>query len=560
MKDKPTLKTMILGLDGATFDVMLPFIKEKKLPTLAYLLEKGAWGELESTIPPVTAAAWPSFMTGENPGKHGILDFMQATIGGKTGGESKEVVSTESFAGRTFLDVMSSRGMKVGVITVPVTYPPWDINGIMISGYPSPDNDKIYSFTKDISIDIKEPLNFSAEYYKTASEEEIIEDCIAGDRRRADLMFDLLSRYDFDCFVVVLGGIDRSQHDYWKYYDPDYPNVPKKVREKFRDSVFRNYKLADDQIAKFLEIYGDITNLFIISDHGFGRQPFNYFNVNLWLRNHGWLAVERSKALARETLRKIYYGLALLFTPKERKKSFFLEKLKSMAPMMGGGNSAGGGSGSVFAWEKTRAFDYPLAYPTGGIMINVKGRQPKGIVDAGQEYDELVNTIIQELLEYRDHNTGGRVVERALKRDELYQGPYVHNFPDIVYVLNPNYESGKELFGGEITSVPALRLSKKSGLHRMNGIFIAYGPGIKACHIQGAKIIDVAPTILYCGGLPIPDNMDGVILTDIFKEEVLQQHQAEYLSWKWERPTKEVVLETQEHDEMKEKLRSLGYL
>ena len=84
MKDKPTLKTMILGLDGATFDVMLPFIKEKKLPTLAYLLENGAWGELESTIPPVTAAAWPSFMTGENPGKHGILDFMKATIGRKS--------------------------------------------------------------------------------------------------------------------------------------------------------------------------------------------------------------------------------------------------------------------------------------------------------------------------------------------------------------------------------------------------------------------------------------------------------------------------------------------
>lgn len=560
MKDKPTLKTMILGLDGATFDVMLPFIKEKKLPALAYLLENGAWGELESTIPPVTAAAWPSFMTGENPGKHGILDFIKTTIGRKSSGQSEEVVSTKSFAGRTFLDVMSSRGMKVGVITVPVTYPPWDINGIMISGYPSPDNDKIYSFTKDISIDINEPLNFSAEYYRTASEGEIIEDCIVSDRRRADLTFDLLNRYDFDCFVVVLGGIDRSQHDYWKYYDPEYPNVPKEAREKFRDSVFRNYKLADGQIARFLETYGDVTNLFILSDHGFGRQPFNYFNVNLWLKDRGWLTVKRNKVLAREALKKIHHALALLLTPKNRKKSLFLEKLKSMAPMMGSGNSSGGGSGSVFAWEKTKAFYYPLAYPAGGIMINVKGRQPKGVVNAGKEYDELVNSIIQNLLAYRDHNTGEKVVERALRRDQLYHGPYVHNFPDIVYVLNRNYGSGKELFGRHITSVPALRLSKLSGVHLMNGVFIAYGPKIKPCHIQGARIIDVAPTVLYSSGLPIPDNMDGVILKNIFKEETLRRWAVEHISLKAKKPAREVDLEGYEDEQMKEKLRSLGYL
>ncbi len=94
----------------------------------------------------------------------------------------------------------------------------------------------------------------------------------------------------------------------------------------------------------------------------------------------------------------------------------------------------------------------------------------------------------------------------------------------------------------------------------MNGIFIAHGPKIKPSQISGARIIDVASTVLYATGLRIPKTMDGVILTDIFKEEVLQQHQAEYSSWQGERPTQEVVLESQEHDEMKEKLRSLGYL
>jgi len=551
MQSKSKLKTMIIGLDGATFDLILPFIKENKLPTFARLLEKGAWGKLESTIPPITAAAWTSFMTGQNPGNHGIINFTKAGINEASG---EEIVTTEDFAGKTFFDVMSNNGMKVGVITVPITYPPWDINGIMISGYPSPDNDKIYFMSKDISVDVNEPLNFSAEYYRISSEEQIIEDCLYRDKLRADLMFDLLDRYEFDCFVIVLGGTDRSQHDYWKYHDPHYPSVSDDDRKKFQDAIFRNYKLADEQIAKFLDMYGEETNLFIISDHGAGRHPFNFFNVNLWLRKNGWLKLDAKKALVREALRKIYLAFMPLLVPKNKKTTRLLPKLKQRSTKLGGG------SGKVFDWNKTSAFYYPLAYPAGGIMINLKGRQPCGIVKPGCEYDDLVNAIIQSLLEYRDEKTGEKIVERAYSRQQVYQGPYVHNFPDIVYVLNPNYESGKEILGSIVSPVPQIRLSKKSGLHLMNGIFIAHGPKIKPSQISGARIIDVAPTVLYATGLCIPKAMDGVILRDIFKEQVLQQHQAEYLSWKGERPTKEVVLETQEHDEMKEKLRSLGYL
>lgn len=551
IQSKPKMKTMIIGLDGATFDLILPFIKENKLPTFARLLEKGAWGKLESTIPPITAAAWTSFMTGQNPGNHGIINFTKA---GTNGASEEEIVTTKDFAGKTFFDVMSNNGLKVGVITVPITYPPWDINGIMISGYPSPDNDKIYSMSKDVSVNVNEPLNFSAEYYRISSEEQIIKDCLYRDKLRADLMFDLLDRYEFDSFVIVLGGTDRSQHDYWKYHDPQYPGVSDDDRKKFRDAIFRNYKLADEQIAKFLDMYGEETNLFIISDHGAGPHPFNFFNVNLWLKNNGWLKLDAKKALVREALRKIHLAFMPLLIPKNKKSTRLFPKLKQRS------TSLGGGSGKVFNWNNTSAFYYPLAYPAGGIMINLKGRQPHGIVKPGCEYDDLVKAIIQSLLEYHDKKTGKKIVEKAYSRQQAYQGPYVQSFPDIVYVLNPNYESGKEILGSVVSPVPKIRLSKKSGLHLMNGIFIAHGPKIKPAQISGAGIIDVAPTVLYASGLRIPSAMDGVILTDIFKEEVLQQHQAEYLSWKGERPTKEVVLETQEHDEMKEKLRSLGYL
>ena len=151
MKSKKSLKTLIIGLDGATFDLILPFVAKGELPCFAYLMKNGAWGELASTLPPVTAAAWPSFMTGENPGKHGILKFTQIDSGPETNGDYKQAITSKSFAGRTFFDVMKMNGNRVGAVTIPVTYPPWDINGIMISGFPSPDNNKIYSVSPHIS-------------------------------------------------------------------------------------------------------------------------------------------------------------------------------------------------------------------------------------------------------------------------------------------------------------------------------------------------------------------------------------------------------------------------
>jgi predicted AlkP superfamily phosphohydrolase/phosphomutase len=553
MGSRPGLKTLIVGLDGATFDLILPFVKENRLPTFARLLEKGAWGELESTIPPITAAAWTSFMTGENPGKHGTIDFIKI-IGPGPDGNAQHVVTTEDFAGRTFFDVMAGNGLKVGVMTVPVTFPPWDVNGIMISGYPCPDNDKIYSTAKDISFRVDEPLNFGAEYYRNASEDEIIEDCLHRDRLRKDLMFDLLEKHEFDCFAVVLGGIDRAQHDYWKYHDPDYPFVDEDKREKFRDAIYRNYKLADDVLAQVLERYGDAVNLFILSDHGAGRHPFVSFNVNLWLRRNGLLEVRILKALSREAAKGILYALYAALAPRNRKSSRVVPKITPRSP------ADGGGSGRVFDWKRTRAFFYPLMYPTGGIMINLEGRQPHGTVRPGKEYEALVDEIIEKLSSYRDAKTGEKVVEKAVRRGNLYHGRYVEDFPDIVYVLNRKYESEKNLFGPVTTPVRRIVLEKKSGLHLMHGIFMAHGPDVAPGKIGGARIIDLAPTLLYNIGLPVPESMDGVVLKEIFREDMLRLRPVRYAKWEGAESGNGHDVETEENEQMKDKLRSLGYL
>ena len=557
MKSKSTLKVMIFGLDGATFDLMLPFIEKGDMPNLAYILEKGAWGELESTYPPMTAAAWPSFMTGENPGKHGILQFIPGDSGQALDGYQQKAATTETFSGRTFFDVMRIHGKRAAAITIPVTYPPWDINGIMISGFPSPDNNKIYSISKDISISINEPLNFEAGYYKTTGEEQILEDCLYRDKLRSKLTIDLLQRYEFDCFSVVFGGIDRACHDFWKYHESEYPGINVDMRLKYKDAIYRNYKLADKEIGKYLDCFGDKATLFVISDHGSGRTPFYSFNINVWLKKKKFLSLNYGKALFREMAKKSFKSVSATLTPKNKKSTIFFQGIRKNAANI---NVLGSKITSVFDWEKTKAFYYPLMYPVDGIMINQKGRQSNGSVNPGKEKKNIVDKIIKELIELKDNNTGGNIVSNALPREEIYSGPFIENFPDIIYTLNKKYLGENSIFGPIINNVPKFRLLRRSGLHTMHGIFIAFGQKIKPMRIKGARIIDVAPTILYCSGLPIPETADGRVLKEIFQKEIIKKQSIKYFNFEEKLVRNQESINDIENLQMVEKLRSLGYI
>jgi len=138
------LKLLVIGLDGATFDVILPLIGKNELKTLKKIMDDGVYGELRSAIPPISGPAWASFMTGLSPGSHGIFGFVDYNPQRYDGFIRGSLVTSGSLAGSTFFDVLDSSGYKIGAITVPMTYPPWVINGVMISGYPCPYTEKIY--------------------------------------------------------------------------------------------------------------------------------------------------------------------------------------------------------------------------------------------------------------------------------------------------------------------------------------------------------------------------------------------------------------------------------
>lgn len=123
-------KLLIIGLDGATWSVLIPLIEEGELPTLEKLLKNGCYGTLESTIPPVTGAGWLALATGKTPGKTGIIDFVNR----KDKSYKLYPVTSFDFKGHSLWDYLSKVNKKIGVFNYPMLFPPYKINGFMVSG------------------------------------------------------------------------------------------------------------------------------------------------------------------------------------------------------------------------------------------------------------------------------------------------------------------------------------------------------------------------------------------------------------------------------------------
>jgi predicted AlkP superfamily phosphohydrolase/phosphomutase len=545
---------LIVGLDGATFDIIRPLVHEGKLPHLRRLIETGTSGDLRSTLPPVTAPAWSSFMTGTNPGNHGIFQW-RTYDPTKYTCVDESVVTAARLAGTTFWDILSSYGYKVGVLTVPVTYPPWHVNGFMLSGYPCPDARKNYTYPAAYADSLADSYNFSADYYLSASEEEVWTNGLEMLRKRTSLAMKLISEENLDVCVLVLGEIDRAQHDFWKYGDSDFPAYHSEKGRTFRNVIAEHYQVSDAQIGRLLELATEETTVIVMSDHGAGPHPPTYFHTNSWLKSLGLLEL-RSHRL-NPTPGVLRRGLETI-----RSVLPFEEQVRRMLPA-GVVHRARGISLNIsdVDWSRTKAYRFPMYHPAEGIEINLRGRQPQGIVEPGSDYEQVRDFIVGQLRRVKDPGSGVPIVEEVHKREDIYSGPYLEIAPDIVFVTSPRFRAEREIGQDYVAPVPLRQLEKYNGLHQMNGIFVARGKSIKAAStLDGARIIDIAPTVLYAMALPIPRDMDGRVLLETFLPSHMESHPPEYSDGLERGPIADFGLSPEDEQAMRDKLRGLGYL
>lgn len=550
------LRLLIIGLDGATFDVIKPMIAAGELPHLASLMAEGTHGELQSTVPPISPAAWTSFMTGVNPGQHGILGFLIYNPL-RYNVEAKPLTSM-SLAGRTFFDLLGEARHRLVVVTVPLTYPAWPINGCMISGPPCSDGGADYVYPPSLDTKLTRRYTFPAVFWATASNDEFFHKGIEMDASRAALVARLIEEEQPTVVTVVLGSTDRAQHAFWRYHDREFGAQLGLPEEKdYSQAIAETYRRADENIGRLLAYAREDTLVLVLSDHGGGPAATKHIHTNVWLRQLGLLKTKRGHDILVSGLRKGLVRIRRRIGARVEKRiraklpTRVVEQTRSLTMNV-----------AQINWSSTCAFRFPMNTPAEGIEINVAGRQPNGIVQPGDEYEQVRQHIIEQARELTDPETGSPIVAHAYRREEIYSGAYMELMPDVVLIFHNGYTPGTRTAPPLFTPVSAGTLERTNGHHQIEGIFVAQGKSVKKGQIlEGARLIDVAPTLLHALEIPVPTEMDGRVL-DIFDEAYLEAHPVQYVDKHstGASPLEDTGLTAEEEEQIKAHLERLGYL
>jgi predicted AlkP superfamily phosphohydrolase/phosphomutase len=536
------MKTFLLGLDGMTLKTVEPYVRKNLLPNFKKLMAQGAYGVLHSTIPAITGPGWVSLATGKNPGKHGVYEFRK-----REGYEAKLITKNTSPYAEPIWSILSRSAKNVIINNMPFTYPPDEVNGIMISGLMTPGINTEFVFPRYLK---KELLNLFPEYKLDVStrktifsgnKDDLLRDVFKITEHGRKLMNYLLDNNPWDFFFSVFIGPDRIQHFLW---DEILSMDPKCIEY---------YRLLDDTLGDVLRRINHDTALFIVSDHGFGALK-KIFHINSYLRELGLLQV-RENTITKNVLGKIDFSSVVstaykfldrtgLLNLKEHLPRPLVNRIRHSLLVDGCGKNK-------IDWTKTKAFSL-LWF---GVNINIKEKEPNGVVEKA-DYSQLCERIKQNLLSVKDPETGKKVVKTVCKTEEIFTSEYAEGFPDLIVVLNDSYTIRNDLAPYIISDSRKLFLT---GDHNSEGLFFAYGDIINNKRVD-AEIYDIMPTLLYLMGTPIPEDVDGRILTEVLDKGFLERNQVRFEKPATSTPSGEKGLDQDQARKVEEQLRSLGYL
>jgi predicted AlkP superfamily phosphohydrolase/phosphomutase len=516
-------RVFIFGLDGATLDLIRPYVEEGYLPNFARVMKEGMSGELESTIQPNTPTAWSSFMTGTNPGKHGVFNFRARRD------DSYEVrpINGADSKGDTIWQIASAAGLRVASINQPMTFPPQPVNGIMISGWDAPGRDTQITYPKNLVDELEGkfgPYIIDTGFRKIGMQQydEWLDELDRMNEQRNQVVDYVYHMEDWDIFSGVYVCLDRAQHVLWRLIDPNHPYYDAELAATYGDRILHYHKEMDAQLGRILNWLGDDSSLVILSDHGFGQ---------------------------------IYYGLRI-------NKLLADLGLFRLQPDAAEKVAAGENGTSLVDWSQTKAYSFGYH---GQIFVNLKGREPQGIVEPGQEYEEVRQFIIAELEKLEDPYTHGRLIPTIYRPEDIYTGPYVRESADILfqprdmlYRVMDGWTYVDDAEAGVVSALPWIQ----NGAHRMNGTFMMWGPDVEQGKvIQGARIIDVAPTILHYLNQPVPENMDGRVLEEALDPSFMEMNPVRRTSsFPPAAAGEESPYSEDEMEQINERLKSLGYI
>jgi predicted AlkP superfamily phosphohydrolase/phosphomutase len=519
--DSRAKKVFIISLDGATFDILLPLMKQGCMPNLQKFMQESLSAELESVIPAVTAPAWTSFMTGKNPSKHGLFGFTQFD----PADNRVKLTNARDIRSKTIWQILSEKGKRCVVVNLPYTTPPYAINGFMVSGWDSPPRNFTYpeGLTEKILQqfpDYRTNLNmWIFDYMPGKSEgnfDRLMDTLIRGSEQGSSLAQQFLTNESWDVSMVHFQQTDWIQHKVWGLIEDacrDSANHDPRV-ERVREC----YRRIDEQVGVLLQtVRAHAPFTIVLSDHGFGDykgELYPNYYLNKWGYYYETAAAEKDTAkpvrdlfFKSPLLTRAYRGVASIKHRLERVLEFKrYQNFDSWVDFAGG---TFGGRVLPVDWSRTKVATVG-AYECAFLYVNVIGRGPAGTVSP-EDCPGIVCDVIAKFSEVRHPVTGKKVYKQVARGSEIYSGcGRGILLPDVVLLPEDGYGLSSKISD-------ALPEATSEGVHRHNGVLFLKDTDLKrSARDFSPFLIDMAPTILHALGLPVPTDMDGRVLEEIF--------------------------------------------
>jgi predicted AlkP superfamily phosphohydrolase/phosphomutase len=555
------MKVFVLGLDGATWDVLGPLVREGVMPNLAKLMARGVSGSLQSVFPPLSPVAWTGVMTGKNSGKHGVYEFLEYAHNPLRA----RVNSSRDIKAELLWEIAGRHGKTTVAGGVPMSYPARPAPGFYLGDFLSPADAQDFATDPDLFRELQDAVGpyrpWSTTVHDGGNEAGVLHELHGFLEHHLAAVKFLASRCDWDLFMYDLMATDRIQHELWHVWDRTHR--ARQGRETELDALIEGthdfWRLLDREIGEIVQALPGDVSLILMSDHGFGPIEW-YVNFNVWLLERGDIALNDSFYVRQKhwffrrgiTPEWIYNTMVRLGMASQR-VSRFRGKQTNLLERLGE---------SVFLsrrhidWSRTRAY---AQGNFGQIFLNLKGRQPQGCVDPA-DARPLLDDLKASLQAIPHPETGQPLVEHVYEREELYQGPYSHLAPDLTVVLGDwRYRTiGLHDFTTNRVISPTFG---PTGDHRMPGILIAAGPPFRpGATLEGdADLLDIAPTVLRLLDVPVPDDMDGRVLTEILEPPFATEAPSERTASLIPEPVASAYTE-EEDAEIQARLADLGYL
>lgn len=485
-------RVAVIGIDG--FDPLLVSKWKDDLPNIAKLQEVGQSWVLDSIFPPDSVPAWTSIFTGLDPSEHNVLialDFLDVA-------RQKIKYDVSILRGKTYWDIAGKAGKKVCIVNPFAAYPAWPVNGTMVSG---PIFDAVgseTSFPEEIIEMYSVPsLGAIGDIPNRRTLQDFYEKTRALTIEQAEFGLRLAKEREWDLFFICFLTLDRIQHYFWRYSDDGDPTYPGPGH--FQDTVRDFYVLFDTLIGEFQASLGPRVSLMVHSDHGFGRRCTKTLNINEFLRREGYLqskvknenildpkyAVERLKSRVLEAafhhgFDEVLFKIVPLIPNRK--------KLKSSSYMVDSSSSL------------VHVPHFDGMNPSGGVEINQSELARQGI-----DFGEFRSKLIQAIKQIKDPDTHENIVEWVSCREDIYQGPYINKYPDVVFKMRNEYGISRAMHERSIVGVNPFH-RKLSGGHRREGTLIINNAS-KPITANTASILNIGATILDLLDVPLDNRL-----------------------------------------------------